>query len=281
MPVGVLLTYLTGRKAEGVNFTAIPENRGFMVVYFNLQSICRNAAYHLYGNPMAGETIIGRVTGAVKGFLESDQPVIAFGREILWVVAVVGGIALLLFVVCGTWPAVVAVESESMLPNMHVNDLVFVVQKDRFGPLQTYETGGNTGYMKFGDYGDVIIYRPNGATNIHPIIHRVKGYYDAAWFTANLHVPATHGGYLTKGDNNLIADQQSSINGLGPIQPVEDDWIVGKALFSVPLLGYPTLHYPEFAAVVIILLVIHEVYVSRAEGEEEKGRKKEKKKGRR
>ncbi len=281
MPLGVHLTYLTGRKVKRTKFARNLEKWGHPALYFNLQSICRNAAYHLYGNPMAGDTIIGRAKGAVKGFLASDQPIIAFGREILWVVAVVGGIALLLFVVCGTWPAVVAVESESMLPNMHVNDLVFVVQKDRFGPLQTYETGGKTGYMKFGDYGDVIIYKPNGATNIHPIIHRVKAYYDADWFAANLHVPATHGGYLTKGDNNLIPDQQSSINGLGPIQPVEDDWIVGKALFSVPLLGYPTLHYPEFAAVVILLLIIHEVYISRGEGEAEKGKKKEKKKGRR
>ncbi|HXW99095.1 MAG TPA: S26 family signal peptidase [Methanomicrobiales archaeon] len=233
---------------------------------------------------MAGETVIGRVKAALKGFRESENPVIAFGREILWVVVVVGGIALLLFLVCGTWPAVVAVESESMLPNMHVNDLVFVVQEDRFGPLQTYETGGNSGYMKFGNYGDVIIYRPNGATNIHPIIHRAIGYHDASWFATNYGLQFSHGGYLTKGDNNQIPDQQSSIQDIGQIQPVEPDWIVGKALFSVPLLGYPTLHYPEFAAVVIILLIIHEVYVSRTGGEEEgekKGGKKEKKKGRR
>ena len=247
------------------------------MIYFNLQSICRNAAYPLYGSPMAGETITGRVKKAVKSFRESENPVIAFGREILWVVAAVGGIALLLFLVCGTWPAVVAVESESMLPNMHVNDLVFVVQKDRFGPLQTYETGGNTGYMKFGNYGDVIIYKPNGGSNIHPIIHRAMGYHDAAWFAANLHLQESHDGYLTLGDHNQLYDQQSSINGIGPIQPVKDEWIVGKALFSVPLLGYPTLHYPEFAAVVIILLIIHEVYVSRSEEEETK----EKKKGRR
>jgi signal peptidase len=247
------------------------------MVYFNLQSICRNPAYPLYGNPMAEETIIGRVKGAVKRFRESDHPITSFAREILWVVAVVGGIALLLFLVCGTWPAVVAVESESMLPNMHVNDLVFVVQKDRFGALQTFETGGNTGYMKFGKYGDVIIYRPNGASNIHPIIHRAITDQDASWFAANYGIEFSHGGYLTKGDNNQVPDQMSSINGLGPIQPVEDKWIIGKALFSVPLLGYPTLHYPEFAAVVILLLIIHEVYVSRSEGEE----KKEKKKGRR
>jgi signal peptidase len=229
---------------------------------------------------MAGETVIGRVKGAAKNFRESDHPVIAFIREILWVLAVVAGIALLLFLVCGTWPAVVAVESESMLPNMHVNDLVFVVEKDRFGQLQTFETGGNTGYMKFGNYGDVIVYRPNGAGNIHPIIHRAMAYHDAAWYAANLHLPETHGGYLTLGDHNQFYDQQSSINGIGPIQPVEDGWIVGKALFSVPLLGYPTLHYPEFAAIVLLLLIIHEVYVSRTEGEEEEPEKKKGKGGR-
>ena len=67
---------------------------------------------------------------------------------------------------------------------------------------------------------------------------------------------------------------------------MELGWIVGKALFSVPILGYPTLHYPEFAAVVILLLIIHEVWASRGEKEEAKGRKGRKgrksgKKGRR
>ena len=237
---------------------------------------------------MAGETFLGRLKGAAKGFRESDRPAVAFAREILWVVAVVGGIALLLLVVSGTWPAVVAVESESMLPHMQVNDLVFVVQKDRFGPLQTYETGRSTGYEKFGNYGDVIIYRPNGASNIHPIIHRAMVYENASWDAANLHAADPHAGYITKGDNNQLYDQQSAIQGIGPIQPVEDQWIVGKALFAIPFLGYPTLHYPEFAAVVILLLIIHELYVSRAgkeeeteKGKEKKEEKKEKKKGRR
>jgi signal peptidase I len=230
---------------------------------------------------MAGGSIAGRVTAAVAAFRKSDHQAVAFAREILWVVAVVAGIALLLFLLCGTWPAVVAVESESMLPNMHVNDLVFLVEKDRFGELQSFETGRATGYMKFGNYGDVIIYRPNGASEIHPIIHRAMAYRDESWFDANLPGQASHGGYLTKGDHNQLYDQQSSIQGIGPIEPVKEEWIVGKALFSVPLLGYPTLHYPEFAAVVILLLIIHELYVLRAEGDEKKGKEKEKKKGKR
>ena len=83
-----------------------------------------------------GEKSGGGPKGPIQAFMESDHPAVAFSREILWVVAVVGGIALLLLLVSGTWPAVVAVESESMLPNMHVNDLVFVVGKDRKGPFE-------------------------------------------------------------------------------------------------------------------------------------------------
>jgi len=224
----------------------------------------------------------GGVKGAFRAFRESGHPAAVFAREILWVVAVVGGIALLLFLVCGTWPAVVAVESESMLPNMHVNDLVFVVAKDRFGELQTADEGSATGYMKFGDNGDVIIYKPNGVSGIHPIIHRALAYHDAAWYAANPSFPKyqdPHAGYLTQGDNNLRPDQQTFFPGIGYIEPVKEEWIVGKALFSVPLLGYPTLHYPEFAAVVIILLIIHELYASRR-GEDEE-RAKGKKKGKR
>jgi signal peptidase len=233
---------------------------------------------------MAGGSTTGGLKGAVKAFRESEHPAVAFAREILWVVAVVGGIALLLFLLSGTWPAVVAVESESMLPNMHVNDLVFIVEKDRLGELQTVETGRTGGYMKFGNYGDVIIYRPNGDPGFHPIIHRAMAYRDEAWFDANLPGQVSHGGYLTRGDHNQLYDQQSSIQGIGPIEPVKDEWIVGKAIFSVPLLGYPTLHYLEFATVVILLLAIHWIYTSWREGEEKKGKEekgKEKKKGRR
>ncbi len=61
----------------------------------------------------------------------------SLARDLLWIVAVVGGIALALFLICGTWPAVVTIESQSMVPHMNVGDLVVVVQKDRFGALQT------------------------------------------------------------------------------------------------------------------------------------------------
>jgi signal peptidase len=122
--------------------------------------------------------------GLIETFRASENPGIAFFREILWVVAVVAGIALVLYLVSGTWPAVVTIESESMAPHMNVGDLVFVVDIDRYGELKTWETGRDTGYMKYDDYGDVLIYSPNGAGGslipglgggVHPIIHRAMG----------------------------------------------------------------------------------------------------------
>jgi signal peptidase len=124
------------------------------------------------------------VKGLIETFRASENPGIAFFREILWVVAVVAGIALVLYLVSGTWPAVVTIESESMAPHMNVGDLVFVVDIDRYGEFKTWETGRDTGYMKFDDYGDVLIYSPNGAGGslipglgggVHPIIHRAMG----------------------------------------------------------------------------------------------------------
>jgi signal peptidase I len=266
----------------------------------------------------------------IQQFRESDNKVISIIREILWVIVVVGGIALALFLISGTWPAVVTIESQSMVPHMNVGDLVFVVQADRFGPLQTWTEGKQTGYMKFGDYGDVIIYNPNGGTNsiipfiggVHPIIHRAMTWQDAGPVevyvnpaggnhTPTSYIPitkdnytgsgsiipsanpdigyiinstrnSTHGGYITKGDNNQISDEGSGLahyTNLGPIEPVKLEWVVGKALFTIPLLGYLPLNIVPVAIIIILVIVLHEWYISRKEKEEE-SRKKGRKRGR-
>jgi signal peptidase len=217
---------------------------------------------------------LGVVT-QVQRFLKSEDPKAGLVRDILWVVGVVAGVALLLFLVSGTWPAVVAVESKSMVPNMNVGDLVFVVAADRYGSLTTWTEGQQTGYAKFSDfpdrqgnqvYGDVIIFKPNGQTSVHPIIHRV-----IAW-EENSTVP----GYITKGDNNPSVDQDYYHPEIGKFQPVKKEWIVGKALFAVPLVGYLPLHIVEFAVVIITLLIVWELYSRRREanGESEDKRSK-------
>jgi signal peptidase len=232
------------------------------------------------------------VRDAVQRFRTSTHPIISLLRDLLLVFLVVGGIALVLFAVSGTWPAVVTVESESMVPNMNVGDLVFVVQKDRFGPLTSWEEGKASGYQTFGDYGNVIIYRPNGNSSIHPIIHRAM-----YWVEAGEVVPVTiqvndyhldrdftapHEGYITKGDHNPNIDQVGAIQGIGQIEPVEREWIVGKALFAIPYLGYPALYLPQFAALIIVILILHELYLSTREKKEKAVKEKRPgKKGRR
>ena len=208
----------------------------------------------------------------IERWKESDNKIVTTVRELVWVLVVVGAIALTLFLISGTWPAVVTIESESMVPHMNVGDLVFVVEKDRFGPLETWDTGKDSGYMKFGDYGDVIIYRPNGAGDIHPIIHRAlvyAGVNETYQFRTGNYIynyTAPQAGYITKGDNNMVIDQVGWIDGyrgLGSLEPVKPDWVVGKALFAVPLLGYLPLNIVPVAIILIAAMILYEFYASR------------------
>ncbi len=276
---------------------------------------------------MADQKRVEEDRSLIERFRTSENPGIVFARELLWVAAVVAGIALALFLISGTWPAVVTIESESMVPHMNVGDLVFVVSADRFGELQTWESGRTSGYVKYDDYGDVLIYAPNGAEGslipglgggIHPIIHRalaetpdqsnIPVYYyffrgtsspdeylpariiENAWvlddgtvvariengiiipdpqnstpdqgYILTTDLVAEYGGYITKGDNNVRSDQGSLLSRteLGIIQPVRDEWVVGKALFAIPLLGYIPLNIIPVAIILIVLMLVWELY---------------------
>ena len=297
--------------------------------------------------PMAEKEDTRDIRSLVNRFLTSDQWAVSLARDLIWLVAVVGSIALVLFLICGTWPAVVTIESESMVPHMNVGDLVVVVQKDRFGALQTWDEGKASGYQKFGDYGDVIIYRPDGVTDFwasigilplskqHPIIHRAMTWVGPGQSlpsylnlyrgqvtppdyiplrTSNVTVPGytilytgntspsgnitpdsqdlvmrtpsgnfilpsayvvensgyirymsnitTHGGYITKGDNNQASDQGFlTLPGLGEIEPVEQNWVIGKALFTIPYVGLLPLHIVEVIIVIVVIMILHELYL--------------------
>ena len=233
-------------------------------------------------NSIVDKMVLSGLRKTIDQFRLSSDPLISLVRDLLWVVIVVGGIALFLYLVCGTWPAVVTVESESMVPHMNVGDLVLVVKENRFGSLQTWENGTQSGYQAFGDYGDVIIYKPNGGNSVHPIIHRAM-----AWLNddqVKLYYPniSPHAGYITKGDHNSIEDQGAYYRDIGFIEPVKQEWVIGKALIAVPLLGYPALHLFEFAVIIIVILIVHEIFFSKGEEEQvprnqEHGKKKRKK----
>lgn len=209
----------------------------------------------------------------IAQFRTSDHWAVSLARDLLWIVAVVGGIALALYLICGTWPAVVTIESKSMDPHMKIGDLVLVVQKDRYGELQTWTDGLVSGFTKYEEPGDVIIYKPNGLTTVHPIIHRAIQYVEAGNVSeikgqrliANFTAP--HAGYITWGDNNQLPDQLVSYPGIGTPEPVKDEWIVGKALFAIPLVGYLPLNIWLVAIIAVIIMILHELYLRSKENE--------------
>jgi signal peptidase len=209
---------------------------------------------------------------------------VSLARDLIWIVTIVGGVALALYLICGTWPAVVTIESQSMMPHMNVGDLVVVVQKDRYGTFETWAEGNISGTIRFQDYGDVIIYKPNGLTSVHPIIHRAIQYVDdepvseirGLKLLKNYTPP--HEGYITWGDNNPRPDQGLNYPGIGTIEPVREEWVIGKALFSIPLVGYLPLHIIEVTIIIVGMMILYEVYQRSRENKKESRPKKNKKK---
>lgn len=165
-----------------------------------------------------------------------------------------------LFLLSGVWPPMVAVESGSMEPNMEINDLVFVMDSDRFQPSQAHENTGVVtaesaeGYTSFGDAGDVIVFAPQGNEERTPIIHRAMFWVEADenWFDRadDGHIgnanscddlgacPAPHDGFITKGDANNNYDQTGN-----QFDPVKSGWVIGTAEVRVPGLGWLRLQF--------------------------------------
>ncbi|MEM0503134.1 MAG: S26 family signal peptidase [Archaeoglobaceae archaeon] len=170
----------------------------------------------------------------------------------------VSTIAILLIIIgvgiaaTGCWPFMVAVESGSMQPNLMPGDVVFLMHPDRVG-IVTWEEGKQSGYKSFGDYGDVIVYYPNG--NGKPVIHRAIAFVNegeriptltkgALTYSENT---ALTSGYITQGDANRVSDQLALMRISGEIQqvlPVQKEWIIGVAKFKIPLIGYFRLLIP-------------------------------------
>jgi len=189
-----------------------------------------------------------------------------FARDLLTSLLAVALLGMYLFAISGVWPPMVAIESESMEPNMNVNDLVFLMDTDRFQPADAHgetgvvaaDIGAETGYEKYGDSGDVIVFEPDGNEDTTPIIHRVMFWVDEGdnWCeTANEtggsaylggldaddeHCVAPNDGFITKGDNNNQFDQASPTQADRPVKP---EWIVGTAELRIPRLGWFRLQF--------------------------------------
>ncbi len=223
------------------------------------------------------------IRALVAQFRTSDHWAVSLSRDLLWVAGVVGAIALILYLLCGTWPAVVTIESGSMTPNMNIGDLVVVVQKDRYGEFMTWEDAKKANVTKFNGYGDVVIYKPNGMSSVHPIIHRAMVYAttdtpitEIRGTQLRMNYTAPNDGYITWGDNNPAPDQFVSYQGIGTPEPVKDEWIVGKALFTVPLVGYLPLHIVEVVILVVVIMILHELYLRSREDSARAGKQPKK-----
>ncbi|MFB6111090.1 MAG: S26 family signal peptidase [Halobacteriaceae archaeon] len=203
---------------------------------------------------------------ALNWLRTTDTEPIAFLREALASAMVVVIVGMVLFVVSGIWPPLVAVESGSMQPQLGRGDLVFIMDEDRLVPeaakagtgIVTYQRGRAVGYRSFGDYGDVIVFDPPDRPGA-PVIHRAR-----LWVTegerwveeANPSLtggrscdqiptcPAPHAGFITKGDANPYYDQ---VQGIATV--VKPAWIRGTAEFAVPWLGYVRLTLGQTASI--------------------------------
>ena len=194
---------------------------------------------------------------------------------------------LLTFVYSGNWPPMVVIESGSMehdnnslyaepgythLGTIDTGDLVIVKEAGK-KDIVTYLEGKNTGYEKYGDYGDVIVYYKNGIREkdgqpVTPVIHRAMFWVDVDVENKTYHVPEAgrtfynkidlgqfgdeklvgtieehvlqNSGYVTKGDSsgNPHPDQvtHTDIN-RNKVQPVDPDWVVGMARGELPWFG--------------------------------------------
>ncbi len=222
------------------------------------------------------------VPTAFRRFWHTENSTVALVRDVLVALLAVFIILMLLWAYTGQWLAapMVAIESGSMehdnapfgrLGTIDAGDMVLVVKvtsvKDvvpHGGPISGAQA--QNGLQTYGNYGDVVIYKPMGHSDVSQIIHRAMcwvnvtfqngqtyytirdyGIYNATSITIdalNLHDAKpdwTHSGFLTKGDHNRIIDQVSEICP----QPVLPQWITGKARGEIPWVGTINLFFED------------------------------------
>lgn len=206
---------------------------------------------------------------------DDEQPMawLQFLREIAVTVIVIAVIAGVLFGLSGVWPPLVAVESDSMEPNIMTGDLVFIIDNERYVADEAIEGTGvapvdrANGYETFDRPGDVIIFAPNGDPGSTPIIHRAHFWVEEGedWYQRgdqNLMAgadscddlsscPAPHAGFITHGDNNAFYDQLQDHH-----EPVKPEWVVARGWMRIPWVGHLRLVIADLFAVLLPVGII-------------------------
>jgi len=220
-------------------------------------------------------------------FWKSSNDKVSIVRDVVIALFAVFVILMLLWGYTGQWFAapMVAIESGSMehqppqypvapfgrLGTIDAGDMVLVQKVNKRSDVVPH--GGTikgaeaeNGWRSYGNYGDVIIYKPLGRTDVSQIIHRAMCWVDVyqkngqTTYTiadygivnaTSLTIPElgiynrdprwTHSGFLTKGDNNEVIDE---ITEICP-EPVQVNWISGKARSEIPWLGTINLFFED------------------------------------
>jgi len=110
-----------------------------------------------------------------------------FLRDAGVALAVVVLVLVTMYAYTGLWPPLVVVESDSMMHGndnishigiIDTGDLVLVRKVTSASEVETYMDGYVSGHRSYGDYGDVMIYKPDGTEARTPIIHRAMIYLE-------------------------------------------------------------------------------------------------------
>lgn len=224
------------------------------------------------------------IKGRFLQFWRSDNEKISLIRDIIVALMAVLLVLLILWIYTGQWFAapMVAIESGSMehddspfgrYGTIDAGDMVLVqkvyIKNDlitRGGPFGGAREKEDPSTFFYGDWGDVVIYKPLGRDDVSQIIHRlmcwvdIEMYNDITTYTiseygvfnsTSINIPELglknskpswdHSGYLTKGDNNNVIDQMSDICP----QPLKLSWITGKARLEIPWLGTINLFFED------------------------------------
>ena len=117
------------------------------------------------------------------------KSLLGVAKDVVIAFTIVCIVMIALYAYCGIWPPMVVVESGSMqrfddksvVGVIDTGDMVFVKKVNGVGDITTYVDGEGS-YTRYGNYGDVVIYRPDGlrertlrdnlTETVVPIIHR-------------------------------------------------------------------------------------------------------------
>jgi signal peptidase len=212
-------------------------------------------------------------------FWRSESGKIALLRDVFVAVIAVLIIVTALWAYTGQWFGVpmVAIETGSMmhpdepfgrLGTIDPGDMVLLVKVNAKSDVVTYIDAKNLGrddLKTYGDYGDVIVYRPMGNFDVTQIIHRTMCWveYDEKYGTytvegydiineTSINIPEldvtayrpSHSGFITKGDNNAYTDQTGGICN----QPIKIEWTSGKARSELPWIGTINLFFNDLTS---------------------------------